>query len=428
MNDVWLDSINILKNLITARNVTDLQGGQPGSGKSVDIAQDFILKLSDTAFEGCNLLVCRKTEDTNRDSTFAELQGAVFRIFGEYAKYAWKITKSPLMMENLQTGSQIIFRGMYDEKQREKIKSITFKKGKLTWIWLEEATEFLESDVDILDDRLRGRLDNPNLFYQITFSFNPVSAAHWLKSKYFDINHPDVFTHHSTYLQNRFIDEAYHRRMMMRKERDPEGYKVYGLGDWGELGGLILTNYKIMDFDTHFDNFSSMYNGIDFGFNHATAMLEIGARDNDIYVCKELYEYEKTMDDIIRLAEGKFNKELITWCDSAEPDRIEMMRRAGYYRAEGVKKSPNMEQGVLAGATKKTYINSQVDWLKQRTIYIHPSCINLQKEISQWKWQKDDKTNQYIDQPVDIFDDAIAALRYGCSTLIQRRTSLLDVL
>ena len=97
---------------------------------------------------------------------------------------------------------------MKDQRQREKVKSITFKNGKLTWIWCEEATELLPEDVDILDDRLRGHLDNPNLFYQITMTFNPVSATHWIKARYFDKADPDVLTHHSTYRTNRFIDPA----------------------------------------------------------------------------------------------------------------------------------------------------------------------------------------------------------------------------
>ena len=82
----------------------------------------------------------------------------------------------------------------------------------------------------------------------------------------------------------------------------------------------------------------------------------------------------------------------------------------------------------MAGVTKKTYINSQIDWLKQRKIFIHPSCINTIKEIQQWKWQKDKETNLYIDEPVDINDDAMAALRYGCTTKMQQRASLLEVL
>ena len=111
-----------------------------------------------------------------------------------------------------------------------------------------KTTELLPEDVDILDDRLRGNLDdlNPNLYYQITMTFNPVSATHWIKARYFDKSDPDVLTHHSTYRTNRFIDPAYSRRMERRKEEDPDGYRVYGLGEWGELGGLILTNNEYL--------------------------------------------------------------------------------------------------------------------------------------------------------------------------------------
>ena len=77
-------------------------------------------------------------------------------------------------------GNQILFRGMNDDKQREKLKSITFAHGKLTDVWLEEATEFTQADLDIIDDRLRGDLPK-GLFYQIRMTFNPVSSTHWIK-------------------------------------------------------------------------------------------------------------------------------------------------------------------------------------------------------------------------------------------------------
>jgi len=235
--------------------------GSAGSGKSVNIAQDYIAKLSDPRYKGANLLVVRKIEETNRDSTFAELQAAIYRIFGESADRAWRVTLNPLLLECKITGNRVIFRGMKDSRQREKVKSITFKNGKLTWIWAEEATELLSEDLDILDDRLRGDLSgiNSNLYYQITLTFNPVSAAHWIKGRYFDRADPDVLAHHSTYRGNRFIDEGYYRRMERRKTEDPEGYRVYGLGEWGELGGLILTNYEIHDFSTENEAFDTVY-------------------------------------------------------------------------------------------------------------------------------------------------------------------------
>lgn len=375
--------------------------GSAGSGKSVNIAQGYILKLSDVKYTGANLLVARKIEETNRDSTFAELQAAIFRIFGEHYNRFWKFNLNPLMMECRITGSRIIFKGMKDAGQREKTKSITFKHGKLTDVWLEETTEFLSEDLDILDDRLRGSLDfNPNLFYQVTGSFNPVSATHWIKGRFFDERDPEVFAHHSTYLDNRFIDGAYHERMERRKKHDPEGYRIYGLGEWGELGGLILNNIDIHEFDAKPDCFDSNVIGQDFGFNHANAILDVGFKDGEIYIKRELYCFGKDTTEIIEIAKSiGLSKSIEMFCDSAEPDRIKTWGKAGF-RAKPVKKE--------AGSVK-----AQIDFLKGRKIHIHPSCTNTIKEVQQWKWKKDSRTGLYIDEPIEIFDDAMAALRYS---------------
>lgn len=370
--------------------------GSAGSGKSVNIAMDYILKLSDTKYKGANLLVVRQTEASHKDSTFAELIGAINRM-GLQA--FWSYTTTPLTLTCKATGNSIIFRGFNDMRARDRVRSITFPKGKLTWIWCEEATELQESDVDILDDRLRGELENENLYYQITFSFNPVSASHWIKRKYWDYESPDIFKCHSTYLDNRFIDESYHKRMLMRKEQDAEGFKIYGLGEWGETGGLILHNYVIEDLPQEFERYDAIVYAQDFGFNHANCILEVGFKDGEIYVLRELYVFERDTDEIIQLAnERDFDKRKVMYCDSAEPDRIKMWQKAGY-RARAVVKG--------AGSVK-----AQIDYLKQHKIHIDGSCVNTIKEIQQWKWQKDNKSGQYTDEPVNVFDDAMAALRY----------------
>ena len=100
--------------------------GSAGSGKSVDTAQNYILRLMRD--NGRNLVAMRKSDITNRDSTFAELTGAVYRIFGDKADKYWQINKSPLKLTCRHNGNEIIFRGMNDDKQREKLKSITFQK------------------------------------------------------------------------------------------------------------------------------------------------------------------------------------------------------------------------------------------------------------------------------------------------------------
>lgn len=370
--------------------------GSAGSGKSMDTAQHYILRLMNDP--GRNLLCVRKSDVTNRDSTFAELQGAIFRMFGEQYKKYWYINSSNMIIECKSNHNQIIFRGVNDDKQREKLKSITFKRGKLTDVWIEEATEITQADFEIIDDRLRGELPEGQ-FYQIRMTFNPVSAHHWIKKVFFDRSDPDVLTHQSTYLGNRFIDEAYHRRMMRRKEVDPEGYQVYGLGNWGEVAGLILKNYVIEKFDRSPEQFDYMVNAQDFGFNHADCIGEVGFKDGDLYLCRELYVYERDTDEIIKMAKGKFKRNIRMWCDSAEPDRIKMWQKAGY-RAKAVKKEQNS-------------VSAQIDYLKQHKIHIYPTCVNTIKEIQQWKWKKDEKTNSYLDEPVPFFDDAMAMLRYS---------------
>lgn len=188
--------------------------------------------------------------------------------------------------------------------------------------------------------------------------------------------------------------------MERRKEVDPEGYRVYGLGEWGEIGGLILTNYVIQDLNKDFNCYDSVLYSQDFGYNHANCILEVGFKDDEIYILRELYVHEKDMNEIIQMAENMgFDKHKRMWCDSAEPDRITMWKKAGWALACGVKK----EQGS---------VNAQIEYLKQHKIHIDGSCLGTIKEIQQWKWQKDKTTGQYIDVPVDFEDDAMAALRY----------------
>ena len=372
--------------------------GSAGSGKSVDTAQNYILRLLKD--KGRNLVCVRKADVTNRDSTYAELTGAIYRMFGEAANKYWDIKQSPLQITCRINGNKIIFRGVNDDRQREKLKSITFQKGKLTDVWIEEATELTQADFEIIDDRLRGELPEGQ-FYQIRMTFNPVNKNHWIKKMFFDISDSNTLACHSTYLQNRFIDEAYKERMERRKLVDPEGYRIYGLGEWGEIGGLILHNWKpdnISQDPADYDDFAI---GQDFGFNHANAILLLGIKDDNIYITNEIYVYEKDTSEIIQLAKD-VPKTKRMWCDSAEPDRIKMWKSAGY-RAKGVNK------GGSKGSVK-----AQIDWLKQRKIYVHPSCVNTIKELQQWKWQKDESENdKYLDEPVPVFDDAMAALRYG---------------
>lgn len=366
--------------------------GSAGSGKSCDCATFYIVRLLTEPDR--NLLCVRKSEITHRTSTYNELCKAIYRLG---VSQFFRCSVSPLKISCIY-GGEILFCGVNDDAAREKLKSVTAARGNITDVWIEEATELSREDFEIIDDRLRGVLPE-GLFYQIRLSFNPVSATHWIKSAFFDRSDKNVLAHHSTYLDNAFCDKAYHERMERRRLTDPEGYRVYGLGQWGECGGLVLPNFKITDFDTDPARFDSVRYGQDFGYNHANALLAVGIKDGDVYVLKELYVREKTTDEIIALAHD-WDKRVPMICDSAEPDRIHMWRRAGF-AARGVRKYPGSVKGAI-------------DWLRSRNIYIHPSCEGLIDELSTWRWLKN-PDGSYSDEPTPVGDDAAAALRYAVS-------------
>lgn len=121
-----------------------LAKGSAGSGKSVNIAQNFIIKLGDPKYKGANLLCVRKVDTTNKDSTYAELKSAIYKIYGDKAGLFWQIKSNPMELISKVTGNKVIFRGMKDDGQREKVKSITFDVGKLHGYGLKRQQSFMK--------------------------------------------------------------------------------------------------------------------------------------------------------------------------------------------------------------------------------------------------------------------------------------------
>ena len=148
--------------------------GGGSSGKSYFIAQRYIYKLIHPT--RCNLLVVRQTGDTNRKSTFPLLKQV---ISNWNLSQHFKINESDMRIKCKLTGNEVAFAGLDDV---EKIKSITFENGELTDIWVEEATECQEPDINQLKVRLRGGKSKK----QMVLSFNPINIQHWIKKHFID--------------------------------------------------------------------------------------------------------------------------------------------------------------------------------------------------------------------------------------------------
>lgn len=200
-----------------------LKGGG-GSGKSIFAGRKVLERV--TSEPGHRWLVCRKVAKTLRESCFKQLLGQLAEF---YPDSGYKANKSDLVI-SFRNGSEIIFAGLDDV---EKLKSIY----NITGIWIEEASELLESDFNQLDIRLRGRTRE---YQQIILSFNPVSIRHWLKKRFFDQKDPRARVHESTYRDNRFLDAAAIRTLESFQETDEYYYQVYCLGMWGVTGKTVF--------------------------------------------------------------------------------------------------------------------------------------------------------------------------------------------
>lgn len=207
-----------------------LMGGG-GSGKSVFTAQKIIVRM--LTEKNHRFLVLRKVAKTLRESVYAELKKVIYQ-WG--LERLFKIHKGELLMECL-NGNQILFAGLDDV---EKLKSISG----ITSIWIEEASEISPEDFRQLDIRLRGRT---KCYKQIMISFNPVDINHWLKKEFFDVKKDDATTIHSTYKNNRFLDDEAIKVLEAFKESDPYFYQVYCLGEWGVLGKTIFNARKVSE-------------------------------------------------------------------------------------------------------------------------------------------------------------------------------------
>lgn len=360
--------------------------GGAGSGKSVFAAQKKLIRLMQQP--GHRFLITRKVARTLRNSVFQ-----LFRdLISEWnLSDHFKINKSDMEITCV-NGSQLIFSGLDDV---EKIKSIT----RITGIWIEEASEIDPRDLRQLNLRLRGA--SPS-YKQIILTFNPIEADHWLKKQYFDQGPQENTTvHHSTYLSNRFLDDEYRKELEALKDVDFYYYQVYCLGTWGSLGNIILTQWETKDIPQSARYYDAVSRGVDFGFNHPSACLDVGIKDGDIYIFGEVYERELTNTEFIeRIKEnGKLSPTQVTIiADSAEPDRIKEFNQHGL-PTQPAKKGPDS-------------VRHGIDWLKSRKIYIHPDCTNTISEIQTWKY-REDKNGNVLEEPVPFKDDAMAALRYA---------------
>lgn len=370
--------------------------GSAGSAKSYFITQKLIIRC---CREKVKVLVCRRTGTTIRNTCFSLFKDILNK---------WKLTPYVKIRESdfnikFPNGSEIIFIGLDEETKLLSLNNIGC-------IFIEEAYEVPKNIVEQLNLRLRGSTPNQ----QIIMAFNPISKHHWLYD-FCEVNPPSsfIFTH-STYKDNPFLNAEYVAELEELYTRNPQKARVFCDGEWGvNSDGLVFKNWKVREFN-HAEIDGQLMCGLDFGFvNDISAFVAslMDEKNKRIYIFKEYGATGKTNRDLVDIITALgFNKSTII-ADAAEPKSIEEMKRAGINKIRACKKGPD---SIIHG----------IQQLQNYEIIIHPSCVGVITEFENYTWQKDKKTDEYINKPIDSFNHYLDALRYSLQCVVAKLKSI----
>jgi len=372
---------NVFRKTWNSKSNIIISEGGARSTKSISNCQYVIRKLRQRAH--MKILILRKTRVSLRLSTYLDF----IDLLKQYSIYAESAHNKSDLIYTLPNASFVRFSGMDSISQ---VKSTGWNI-----VWLEEANEFTKMDYLFITTRLSA----PGEDNKILMSYNPEIC--WIQDLEGKKGVQFIF---SNYKDNPFLEPSYIETLKSLKDEDVTYYKIYTLGKRARAGNIIYDEY-IMEsiFPTLNDNFY----GLDFGYNHPTALIEVGMQgwdSKDIYLTEQIYQSRLTTPELIdlmkeKIPEGKRDNPI--YGDSEDPKAIQEIYKAGFNIKPAEKGQGSVRQGITF--TKR---------FKYHTL---PANVNLNNEAKRYKW-KVDKDGNVIDEPVKFKDDCMNAKRYALYT------------
>lgn len=222
----------------------------------------------------------------------------------------------------------------------------------------------------------------------IFIDFNPADEFHWIYDNI--LTRPDCYFIKSTYLDNPFLPDEQVKEIENLKNVDENFWRIYGEGERGHSEGVIYTHWSpSATFEADRVSF-----GLDFGYNNPTSLVRVGEKDQDLYWKEEIYQSGLTISDLIPMLKQIVKPHEPIYCDSASPDKIEDLKRAGF---KAIMANKNVKEGI--------------DFVKSRKLFIHSGSANLLKEVKSYKYMT--KHIGITEEPLKLNDHAMDAGRYA---------------
>jgi phage terminase large subunit len=229
----------------------------------------------------------------------------------------------------------------------------------------------------------------------VYLDFNP-SNEFWVHTELKDESDADFII--LTYKDNEGLDKGIVQQIEKNRLKAATSsywanwWKVYGLGELGQLQGAVFTNYKIIDKIPQDARLIGI--GLDFGYtNDPSAIIEV-YKHNETRILNEVkYQTGMLNSDIAKV----LPKSIPVYADSAEPKSIADIQRYGI---------------TIKGVTKgRDSVNYGIDVMQAQSYLVTSSSTNLIKELRSYCWDVD-KAGKRLNKPIDNFNHALDAVRY----------------
>lgn len=327
-------------------------------------------------------------------------------------------------------GSVIVYGGMKDKKQREKIRSVANKTSGVDIALMEEGSGFEEDDFEEIGGRMRGTAAN---WTQLMIITNPDAETHWINQKlirpFLSGTSCGLSRYNPKCEDNLYLSQTEKGRAYLERLRNLTGVRRKRLyeGLWVRAEGTIYADS--WDASKHIVPWFPIpedwrrFRAIDFGFVHARVCLWIAVDpDGGMWVYRQIYKTKQRATefakDIIRRSRGERIE--VTICDHDQAERADL-------EAEGIQTIPALkgpgsvsrgiqavEQRLIgAGAGPRLHflrgsLVEQDDALRAD----HKPC-STEEEFDVYVWARKPDGSVNKEEPKKENDDGLDALRYG---------------
>jgi len=346
---------------ISEKRVLALQGGTR-SGKTYSALQWIVRQCMQ--YKGLTISIVRATLPALKASAMRDFVEILTNL-GLYSEGNHNMTENVYTLN----GNTIEFFSVDNEQK--------LRGRKRDLLFVNEANEITLEQWRQLVFRTTGR---------IIIDYNPSMVDSWIYDHV--LTREDCGLLVTTYKDNPHLSEYIIREIEALQDADPEYWKVFGLGERGQLKDLVFNNWvqvPAMPQDAKLIGY-----GMDFGFSvDPTTLIEVRQQNGELWLREVLYRTNMTNTDIGNFLkqQGIAREEIVA--DSAEPKSIEEIRRQGF-NIQPAMKGPDS-------------INNGIDILRRYKMNVTQDSLNLIKELRSYKWATD-KDGKATGKPVDYMN------------------------